>query len=566
MTRGCDVSESSPLRLLVHLSAGRDLDYVATAAPLLRRLAASGRFEVEAADGAIRPHGHHLVLAASERPLAEGEAAALLGHLRSGGGLVALGRTLGVWARDPLLAEAAGWRAGPSLPLTELRVRPLAGGPIAQRLDGELLLRDRLPAVDEPPAGAEVLAAVPWRYGEQIAAFRRPIGAGRLVYLGLGCSAEVLAEPAYGQLVHRCLLAAAGLEAAPAVGVGLYGYGAIGREHARAATEVEGFELQAVCDRVEPRRAEATSRFRVPAFADARKMLADPSVELVVVGVPPVAHAAAVLECLEAGKHVVCEKPFALTTVEADRMLAAAERAERVLTVYQSRRWDPDYLALRAAVARGDVGHPFYVEAFIGGFGHPCSYWHSHEPISGGTIFDWGSHYFDWLLQLIEGEVVGVSASAHKRVWHDVTNADQVRVDLAFAGGEQATFLQSDVAAALKPKWYLLGTAGAIVGDWRLETVKTRAWTGDLVDERLQPAESPALLRLYRPDGGGGTHVEVPALPARPAHAFYRNLADHLLLGEALAVTPAQARRNVAVMEAATRSISSGGRPQEIRA
>ena len=108
------------------------------------------------------------------------------------------------------------------------------------------------------------------------------------------------------------------------------------------------------------------------------------------------------------------------------------------------------------------------MEAFIGGFSHPCSYWHSHEPISGGTIYDWGSHYFDWLLQLFPSQVTTVSAVAQKRVWHDVSNADQVRVDLTFAGGEQATFLQSDVAAALKPKWYLVGTEyPASAEEWR---------------------------------------------------------------------------------------------------
>src|SRR5262249_59747852 len=117
-------------------------------------------------------------------------------------------------------------------------------------------------------------------------------------------------------------------------------------------------------------------------------------------------------------------------------------------------------------VGRGEIGDVFYIEAFIGGYGHPCSFWHSHEAVSGGTIFDWGSHYFDWMLHLLPGEVVRVAASAHKRVWHDVTNADQVRVDVTFAGGEQASFLEQDMAAALKPKWYLLGTAGALVGRW----------------------------------------------------------------------------------------------------
>jgi scyllo-inositol 2-dehydrogenase (NADP+) len=282
--------------------------------------------------------------------------------------------------------------------------------------------------------------------------------------------------------------------------------------------------------------------------------------------VPPAMHSQAVLECLEAGKHVVCEKPFALRLEEVDRMLSAGRQAGRTLTVYQSRRWDPDFVALRRAVASGAIGDPFYMEAFIGGFGHPCSYWHSHEPISGGTIYDWGSHYFDWLLQLFGDRVRSVSALSHKRVWHDVTNADQVRVDLTFAGGQQASFLQSDVAAALKPKWYLLGTGGAAVGDWRQEAVRTRAWTGDLVEERLQPSEAPSVVSLHRPNGEGGVDVEVLALSPREQDGFYRNLADHLLLGEPLAVLPEEAGRNVAVMEAAARSIAAGGRPIELDA
>src|SRR5205807_1997618 len=222
------------------------------------------------------------------------------------------------WARRQDSSLLAGWRSDEVAPLTELRLRPAPDGPLATRLDAEILLRDRLLLGGPPPEGAEVLAAVPWRYAELAAVFRRRLGAGSL--------------------------------------------------------------------------------------------LADPAVDLVVVGVPPALHATAVLECLAAGKHVVCEKPFALRADEADRMMAAAADAGRTVTVYQSRRWDPDFVALRDAVLDGGIGDPFYLEAFIGGYGHPCSYWHSHEPISGGSIFDWGSHYFDWMLQLLPGRVTGVSA------------------------------------------------------------------------------------------------------------------------------------------------------------
>jgi predicted dehydrogenase len=531
-------------------------------------LSAFHRLDVRAvAPGeALRPSGASVVVASAERPLDGAELDALSAHLRAGGGFVALGATLAWLAGHPGFRELAGWRSGEAGPATELRVRPVPGSTIASRLDPELLLRDALLLADPPPDGAEPLLTVPWHAGERVVAFRQRVGAGHLVHLGLGSLPEVFAEAGYRQLVYRCVLAAAGLEAAGPIGVGLYGYGAIGREHATSAAAVDGLELRGVCDRVGDRRADAVRRFAVPTHAEAAGLLADPAVELVVVGVPPALHAQAVLECLRAGKHVVCEKPFALRAADADRMLAAAAEAGRTVTVYQSRRWDPDFTAMRDAVRRGDVGHPFYLEAFAGGFSHPCSYWHSHAPVSGGTVFDWGSHYFDWMLQLLPGHVVRVAAAAHKRVWHDVTNEDQVRVDLTFEGGEQATFLQSDVAAALKPKWYLLGTRGAIVGDWRLETVQSRAWTGDLVEELLQPGEAPARVRVHRADQHGTADVSELALPPRAPHGFYRNLADHLLLGEPLAVPASEARRNVAIMEAATRSVADGGRPVELRA
>src|SRR5262249_52883300 len=163
------------------------------------------------------------------------------------------------------------------------------------------------------------------------------IGAGRLVCSSVGWLPPTYSEPAFQKLVHRCVRAAAGLEPAPPVGVGLYGYGAIGREHADAVGEVEGLEVRGIADLARERLAAAL--FQVPGHTDARAVLSDPPIALVVVGVPPALHTQAVLQCLAAGKHVVCEKPFALRAADADRMLAAAAGAELLLTVYQSRRW-----------------------------------------------------------------------------------------------------------------------------------------------------------------------------------------------------------------------------------
>jgi predicted dehydrogenase len=535
------------------------------AQPLLRSLRERPWLQVEPTGELARLAGRQVVLVASARTPGDAEAAALAEHIRRGGGLVLVGPTLAAWSRHPRLAELVGWVPGEPGPLTELRVEPVPDGPISDRLDSQLLLHDRLPLGDSPPPDAALLLSAPWHFAERPVAFLRPVAKGQLVYLGLGWTPAVFANPDFQRLVYRCVLVAAALAPAPPVGVGLYGFGAIGREHAESVEATDGLELRGICDRSPERRREGAGLFKVRTHPSSAELLADPSVGVVVVGVPPAQHCAAVLECLQAGKHVVCEKPFALRAEEVSRMLTAGARAGRLLTVYQSRRWDPDFVALRSAVRAGAIGEPFYMESFIGGFGHPCSYWHSHEPISGGTIYDWGSHHIDWLLQIFEGrEVTAVSGTAHNRVWHDVSNADQVRVDLTFAGGEQANFLQSDIAAALKPKWYLLGTAGAATGEWRHATVSSRSWTGDLVEERLQPAEAPAALWLRRPDGAGGVHVEVLSLPPRVANGFYRNLADHLLVGEPLAVQPEEAGRNVAVMEAAASSIAAGGRRLDV--
>lgn len=485
-------------------------------------------FEVRASDPDV-------VLAATDEPIGEERATQLRDFVRKGGGLVVIHSTLAAWSSLEPIREMAGWVPSGPAPATELVLRSNPHHPVTQNLDPEWKVRDQLYLSEGPPLDAEVLLRTSWRFSDQVVAYVRAYGEGRFVYLGLSANEDSNLQ----KLVGRLLLFAASRRPAEAAGVGLLGYGAIARDHAAAISSVSGLRLSSICDLSDERRRLAEREWSVRTHERQQELLDDPDVALVVIGTPPSAHTEPVLAALEAGKHVVCEKPFTLRAAEADRMIDSASSRGLTLTVYQSRRWDPDYLAVRDVVRSGRIGDFFYMESFIGGFDHPCDYWHSHEPISGGTIYDWGSHYFDWILQLFDDRVTSVSAQAHKRVWHDVTNADQVRVDLTFSGGQQASFLQSDIAAARKPKWYLLGTEGAIVADW--------------VDAAV-PADFPAQVKLFRASG-----EERLALAKRDDHGFYRNLADHLTWGEPLAVQAEEARRNVAVMEAATQSIARGG-------
>jgi predicted dehydrogenase len=203
----------------------------------------------------------------------------------------------------------------------------------------------------------------------------------------------------------------------------------------------------------------------------------------------------------------------------------------------------------------------FNVETFVGTFDHPCRYWHSDMTVSGGTIYDWGSHYIDWILQLLPGMPASVQAHAHKRVWHDVTNFDQVRVRLLWDDGREAEFVHSEVAAIRRPKFYVQGTAGTLSGHYRPLALERIDPAEGYVRDEPHFAEAPVDLMLARYESGYGvSETRLPPAP-RPAIPFHRNLANHLLLGEPLAVTPESVRRVIAVLEAAEQSARTGSIP-----
>lgn len=349
-----------------------------------------------------------------------------------------------------------------------------------------------------------------------------------------------------------------GASGAAQLGVGLLGYGAIGAEHAAAITATPGMQLVGVADTSPDRLQAATAAWPgIRAFASAEELLGDDDVDVVVVSTPPSTHSRWAAAALEAGKHVVVEKPMALTAHECDDLLRAGAEAGLTVSVYQNRRFDPDFRLIQSTVDSGRIGEVFHLEAFVGGYGHPCNYWHSEATISGGALFDWGSHVIDQVLDLMTGDVETVSAINHKRVWHDVTNADQARMTLHFSDGREATFIYSDLAAALKPRWYILGTQGAITGEWRRESVIGRTAIGTLSEDVLAPADSPPRILVHSPTGD----VTELAAPDPEPHPFHSDLALSLRYGLLPRVRGDQSRRVVAMLQAAEESAALGGQP-----
>lgn len=339
--------------------------------------------------------------------------------------------------------------------------------------------------------------------------------------------------------------------------VGLLAYGAIGHEHNRAVSQIPGFSLKAVCDS-NPARIEVAKELAptVEGFTDAEKLL-DSDIALVVISTPPNSHYSWAKKALEKNKHVVLEKPMSLTVAECDELIELANEKDKTLVVYQNRRWDQDFLTIQKLVNEERIGEVFHVEIFVGGYGHPCNYWHSDEKVSGGAIFDWGSHFLDQALALFGKDISYISAVEHKRQWLDVTNSDHSRITLMYNNGLEVEFIYSDLAAALKPKYYLLGTRGAIVGNWRMEKVITRNEIGTLLEDQLAPADSPADIEVFDENGS----VTKVRLENPPKYQFHTELADWLSSGIPMTVNSQTSRDVVAVMQAAAKSAAGEGLP-----
>ncbi len=462
-------------------------------------------------------------------------------------------------------AELAGATSGQPVPAAEyFAVASTNSGHLTARVASEFPFVDRFRPLTPSDAISVITTSVGFRSVDLVTVAGR--GGGRVIACATGADSATLGSPLGGVL--RRAIRPTPAKALRSVGMAIVGYGpfgGMGYYHGLGIRSTSGLDLVAVVDPSDERRKAAGDDFPgLSAYGSVDELIGDDDVDVAIVATPPSAHFELTRSLLRAGKHVACEKPLCLTAAQADELIALSASVDRTLTVHQNRRWDADFLAVRRAVDAGLLGDLFNVETFVGGFDHPCRAWHSDVAVSGGAVYDWGSHHVDWILQLLGSAPARVTTFGHKRVWHDVTNLDQLRLHLSWDDGREAEFFQSDIAAVRRPKFYVQGTAGTLVGAYRpLAFERIEPGRGYVVDEPHH-AEAPADLTLARYESGYGlTSTQLPLAPEQ-RFAFHANLADHLLLGEPIAVTAHSVRSVVAVLEASQQSSDDGGRVVEL--
>ncbi len=333
--------------------------------------------------------------------------------------------------------------------------------------------------------------------------------------------------------------------------VGVIGYGYAGRVfHCPLIAHTEGLQLAAVSSRDPERREQAYQQWGVRVYTQPEELLEDDRIELVVIATPHHTHYPLARMALQAGKHVVVDKPFTLTTAEADALIAEARRRQLLLSVFHNRRWDGDFLTVRQVVEQGVLGEVWLVESCVGRYGH-SSRWRTQREAMGSLLHDWGAHLVDQAL-LLMGTPRQVMAWRHFRVWEREVESF-IRAVLDYGEGRTFTVEVNYLRAAERPRWYVLGDQGGLV-QHGLDPQERALAAGDL---SLAQEMSEQRARLWRREGDQIDEQELEVVPGR-WDAFYRNIAGALLHGEELAVKPEEAREVIRLIEAALQSAERG--------
>lgn len=327
-------------------------------------------------------------------------------------------------------------------------------------------------------------------------------------------------------------------------GLGRSGWGI----HARLLDPLrEMFQVVAVVDDDPVRREEAVERFDCMAYENYAELLADKAVELVVVALPSFLHAERSIQALEAGKHVVCEKPMATSLDDADRMVAAAEATGNVLAVFQNRRYDPDFVKIREIIASGVLGRIVQISMTESRFSRRWD-WQTLKQYGGGSLNNTGPHYLDQALQLYgEGEPEIVFCHLDRTL--TLGDADD-HVKLVFKGENRPTLDIEISSACAYPyeKWNIMGTQGGLHGSTRELHWKTFD-PDQLAPRVLDTAPTPD--RGYNRDeipwqefSWSADESDAPGEPG-----FYLDLYETIRNGAPLVITPQSVRRVIWLQE-----------------
>ncbi|MCB9148575.1 MAG: Gfo/Idh/MocA family oxidoreductase [Caldilineaceae bacterium] len=328
---------------------------------------------------------------------------------------------------------------------------------------------------------------------------------------------------------------------------GLIGCGRVAPRHAQSIQQMHSATLAAVADIKINRAQNFAAEYGAEPYADYRALLERPDIDAVSICVPSGLHAAVALDALDAGKHVLVEKPIALTLADADRMIARAREKGLKLAVVLQNRYNSPMQTLRQLIDEGGLGRLHLGAACVRWY-RPQSYyedeWHGTWAMDGGALMNQSIHHID-ALQWFMGPVQSVSAYT-ATLAHEMEAEDVGVVALRFANGALGTIEGSTLTwpQNLEGSVALFGQHGSVkIGGTALNRIVLWKVDGQLEQE----AEILTAQRVDPPSVYGYSHK-----------AVIEDFVHALLEEQPLGTPGEEARKSVALVLAIYESARLG--------
>jgi predicted dehydrogenase len=334
------------------------------------------------------------------------------------------------------------------------------------------------------------------------------------------------------------------------IDVGLIGYGFAGRTfHAPVISAVDGLRLAAILQRHGSEAEQAYPTALVVRNLD--ELLAIDSLRLIVIATSNTSHFELAKQCLQAGRNVVVDKPFTTSYAEAAELVSVAQKQQRVISVYQNRRWDGDFLTVQRLLAEKKFGRVVLYESHFDRFRpHVRDVWRDRPEPGSGLLFDLGPHLIDQTLTLF-GTPNAITADV--RIEREGSIVDDA-FDLVLHYPKMRALLRTGVLVSTPtPRFAIQGTAGGYL-KYGLDPQEDTLKRGETPSSELWGYEAPERWgTLFQAHGDSFVEEQLPTEPG-DYRQYYANVRDAILGKAPLAVTPESALNVMRALELAGES------------